>query len=194
MAISKRLRFEILRRDNHACRYCGASAPDVKLVVDHVIPVALGGTDEPSNLVTACEPCNSGKSATPADAPMVADVQADALRWAAAMQRATEMARATMAERALFREDWRTGIWGEWTYEWKGKSETFSLPDDWENTIDRFVDAGIGVAEFTEAVRIAMTKRGVDHFKYMCGVLWRMVDDRQQVAMQIVSGEDCNGA
>lgn len=23
MAISKRLRYEILRRDNHACRYCG---------------------------------------------------------------------------------------------------------------------------------------------------------------------------
>ena len=31
MAVSKRLRFEILRRDNHACRYCGQMAPDVKL-------------------------------------------------------------------------------------------------------------------------------------------------------------------
>ena len=28
MAVSKRLRYEILRRDNHTCRYCGASAPD----------------------------------------------------------------------------------------------------------------------------------------------------------------------
>lgn len=26
MSVSKRLRFEILRRDNHACRYCGATA------------------------------------------------------------------------------------------------------------------------------------------------------------------------
>ncbi|MEU5976310.1 hypothetical protein [Streptomyces sp. NPDC047315] len=25
MAVSKRLRYEILRRDNHACRYCGAA-------------------------------------------------------------------------------------------------------------------------------------------------------------------------
>lgn len=64
MAVSKRLRYEILRRDNHTCRYCGASAPDVPLRVDHVTPVALGGSDKPENLVTSCEPCNSGKSST----------------------------------------------------------------------------------------------------------------------------------
>lgn len=34
MAVSKRTRYEVLRRDNHACRYCGASAPEVKLTVD----------------------------------------------------------------------------------------------------------------------------------------------------------------
>ncbi|MGW6578921.1 HNH endonuclease [Streptomyces globisporus] len=64
MAVSKRLRYEILRRDKHACRYCGATAPDVPLRVDHVIPVALGGSDAPENLVAACEPCNSGKTST----------------------------------------------------------------------------------------------------------------------------------
>jgi hypothetical protein len=62
MAVSKRLRYEILRRDNHTCRYCGASAPDVPLRVDHVTPVALGGSDKPDNLVASCEACNSGKS------------------------------------------------------------------------------------------------------------------------------------
>lgn len=51
MAVSKRLRYEILRRDNYACRYCGASAPDVPLRVDHVTPVALGGTDTADNLI-----------------------------------------------------------------------------------------------------------------------------------------------
>lgn len=62
MAVSKRLRYEILRRDNHTCRYCGAAAPEATLVVDHYIPVVVGGATVPSNLVTACEPCNSGKS------------------------------------------------------------------------------------------------------------------------------------
>ena len=40
MPISKRLRYEILHRDNHACRYCGASAPDAVITIDHVVPVA----------------------------------------------------------------------------------------------------------------------------------------------------------
>src|SRR5690606_6758165 len=64
MAVSKRLRFEIFRRDSHTCRYCGATAPGTPLRVDHVVPLAPGGTDHPSNLVTSCEPCNSGKTST----------------------------------------------------------------------------------------------------------------------------------
>jgi len=67
MALSKRQRFSILRRDNFTCRYCGAKAPDVQLHVDHKKPVALGGDDHPANLVTACVGCNAGKSATPLD-------------------------------------------------------------------------------------------------------------------------------
>lgn len=55
-------RYAVLARDHFTCRYCGARAPGVELRVDHVIPLAKGGTDDPSNLVTACEPCNSGKS------------------------------------------------------------------------------------------------------------------------------------
>ena len=93
MAVSKRLRYEVLRRDNHTCRYCGASAPDVKLTVDHVTPVALGGSDEPTNLVTACAACNSGKTSSSPDAPLVEDVAQDALRWSKAMQKAAQIHR-----------------------------------------------------------------------------------------------------
>ncbi len=60
----KRLRYSILARDMFTCRYCGARADGgAVLVVDHIIPVALGGTDDPENLITACEPCNQGKAA-----------------------------------------------------------------------------------------------------------------------------------
>lgn len=64
MPVSKRMRYEVLRRDGYACRYCGTRGAEAALVVDHVTPRALGGKDEPSNLVTACEPCNTGKSST----------------------------------------------------------------------------------------------------------------------------------
>lgn len=42
---------------------CGRDKSEVPLEVDHVIPVAEGGTDELSNLATLCRPCNNGKSA-----------------------------------------------------------------------------------------------------------------------------------
>ena len=61
--IPKSVRFEVLKRDRFACRYCGAKAPDVLLVMDHVVPVAEGGGNDIMNLVAACEGCNQGKGA-----------------------------------------------------------------------------------------------------------------------------------
>lgn len=60
--ISKSVRFEILRRDNFACRYCGVAAPVAVLHIDHVIPVKHGGTNDLWNLTAACQECNLGKS------------------------------------------------------------------------------------------------------------------------------------
>lgn len=79
MAVGKRLRFQIFRRDNFACRYCGLAAKDgAVLEVDHMTPKVDGGRDVPTNLITACEDCNSGKSDIPLEAPAVEDVpQAD---------------------------------------------------------------------------------------------------------------------
>ena len=59
--LSKSLRFSILERDGFRCQYCGATPQNGALEVDHIIPVADGGSDDPSNLLTACEPCNKGK-------------------------------------------------------------------------------------------------------------------------------------
>ena len=63
-SISKSKRFEILQRDRFRCQYCGASANETALEVDHIVPVSKGGSDDDSNLITACWECNSGKSAT----------------------------------------------------------------------------------------------------------------------------------
>ncbi len=62
LSIPAGLRFEIFRRDKFRCVYCGRGPADgVRLHVDHVRPVSRGGTDDPSNLVTACDECNLGK-------------------------------------------------------------------------------------------------------------------------------------
>ena len=63
-SISPKLRFQILKRDNFTCIYCGKSANDgAELHVDHKTSVKDGGTDEPDNLVTSCTACNFGKGA-----------------------------------------------------------------------------------------------------------------------------------
>jgi hypothetical protein len=59
--VSKRLRFEIFKRDGFVCQYCGRRPPDVVLEVDHIHPRAAGGTNDICNLVTACADCNRGK-------------------------------------------------------------------------------------------------------------------------------------
>ena len=61
-SLSKSVRFEVFKRDSFKCQYCGKSAPDVVLEVDHIIPVSKGGKTVMSNLQTLCERCNIGKS------------------------------------------------------------------------------------------------------------------------------------
>jgi hypothetical protein len=60
--IPKGIRFDVFKRDSFKCQFCGATAPDVLLEVDHLHPVARGGSNDITNLITACQPCNSGKS------------------------------------------------------------------------------------------------------------------------------------
>jgi hypothetical protein len=67
MAISKRLRFELFKRDGFTCQYCGQRAPDVILEVDHIVALSNGGSDDPENLTTSCKDCNRGKCASVID-------------------------------------------------------------------------------------------------------------------------------
>jgi hypothetical protein len=57
------MRFEVFKRDNFTCQYCGRTPQDgAKLVADHKLAVANGGLTEISNLITSCFECNAGKS------------------------------------------------------------------------------------------------------------------------------------
>lgn len=64
-AISKKMRFEVFKRDSFTCQYCGRKAPDVILEIDHIKPVAKGGENTLLNLITSCKECNRGKGKIP---------------------------------------------------------------------------------------------------------------------------------
>ena len=64
-AISDKLRYQVLKRDNFKCCACGASPakdPSVELHIDHIIPWSKGGESTLKNLQTLCSKCNIGKS------------------------------------------------------------------------------------------------------------------------------------
>jgi len=191
MAVSRRLRFEILRRDSHTCRYCGAAAPDVKLTVDHVVPGALGGSDDPSNLVTACESCNGGKTSIAPDSPLVQNVAGDALRWAGAIRTAANQMLADLDQRNELRDEF-DDAWSSWGIgEGKDRKE-MTRPPGWRDSIDSFMAAGLPMPVLLDCMEKAMGNQKVqpkDTFRYMCGIAWKKVTELQEAAHGIARRE-----
>lgn len=187
MPVTKRTRYEVLRRDNHTCRYCGAAAPDATLTVDHVTPVALGGTDEPSNLVAACRDCNAGKASTSPDAAVVEDVAQDAMRWAAAIKQAASVLATETEERARQNGEFED-IWSKCCLDWRG--DPAERPDDWPEQLDLFRSRGLPQIEVIDALWVAIGKRkGADSWRYFCGVCWRKLDRIHEAAKALLETE-----
>lgn len=181
MAVTKRTRFEVLRRDQHTCQYCGGKAPDVTLQIDHVTPVALGGDDKPTNLVTACRDCNSGKSSIPPDSPLVQSLSGEAAAYALGM----------VDKMTRFREDLESleDYEDEFVAEWDGwgigdgkSRQRVPLPSDYEMSLFRWKNMGVPLKAFRLAIPAAMAKTYVkpaDKFTYMAGIVTKMINDRE---------------
>jgi len=55
------VRYDVLKRARYRCELCGASAEDIALHVDHIIPRNKGGLDDLSNFQALCVTCNTNK-------------------------------------------------------------------------------------------------------------------------------------
>lgn len=188
MAISKRTRFEVLRRDSYTCRYCGASAPDVKLHVDHVIPVALGGSDKPGNLAAACADCNAGKSSTSPDDETVADVSHDALTWAQAMILAGEQLNALTDDQEDYIDEFAS-LWDTF----RSGDKPVPVPPNWRSIIKGYHASHFPIEALTESVNIAMSRDGIalsDRFQYFCGVVRNKLNDQMAHAALLIERGD----
>lgn len=202
MPVSKRLRYEVFRRDNYGCRYCGATAPDAKLTLDHVIPTVLGGPDTPKNLVTACSDCNSGKTSSNPDAPLVEDVTADDLRWAQAIKRAGEqmLADVCSVNEALSHFD---GYWedsGETTDPSGETTDPYApplwRPQSWARSIQGFLRSGLPFGVIVEMVDVTMSRVATvgvgrvkrdEAWRFFCGCCWKAIADQRELASKILN-------
>ncbi|WP_430459247.1 HNH endonuclease [Rhodococcus qingshengii] len=157
--------------------------------VDHVTPVALGGSDHPSNLVCACKDCNLGKTSVAPDSSLVEDVKQDAFRWAAAIKQATEERANNLqaVEGAIeaFRDEW-----SKQAEAGMNPARHYVMPFGWEDSIQALSAQGLSDLEIRNAVRVAMRNARItpaNKFKYFCGVAWKTLGQITNRAQDIVN-------
>lgn len=137
--------------------------------------------------MTSCADCNAGKSSIPLDAPIVADIRKDALRWAAAMK---EVAAERAAERQAIHAalDAFEEMWVQHVRNYQGR-----LPADhgWPETIERFIGQGLTVEDLADFVERTWWQPNVrDRFRYFAGMCWKEIGTRQQLAADLIEIED----
>jgi DNA-directed RNA polymerase subunit RPC12/RpoP len=171
-SLSKKLRFEIFKRDSFTCQYCGATPPTVVLHVDHITPVADGGENDMDNLITACEGCNQGKGARSLN-----DIPKSLQNRAKDIKEREDQIKGyskVMEDRKyrLIKESWAI------VETLEGRSQD-DYRNDWFKSIKSFISK-LGYYEVEDAAEITISRfKTVDYraFKYFCGICWKKVRD-----------------
>lgn len=172
MAVSKKIRFEVFKRDGFLCSYCGRTPPDVTLECDHIEPVSKGGGDQMTNLITACFDCNRGKTNIPLDkAPARLSENTEILREKEDQLKEYRKIIAKV-ERRIKRDIKKVDeIYSEAFEEW-------SLSGHFKGgTVRKFVNA-LPLDEILDAMRTACNTSRFDEnssIKYFCGICWNKI-------------------
>jgi hypothetical protein len=147
------------------------------LHVDHVEPKALGGSDKPDNLVTACKDCNLGKASIAPDSPIAAALSARASAYALGMTDKMTRLRGSFEEGAEYCQDFEE----EWESYSKNDGSLVPRPIDYESTLQRWHRMGVPLRLVLIAVKSAMALTNpagdMGRFRYFCGVVWKQIDD-----------------
>jgi hypothetical protein len=174
-AISAKTRFEVFKRDRFTCQYCGAHPPAVVLHVDHIVPVAGGGSNTMDNYITSCAPCNLGKGARElTNAPKslqdkaaeVSEREAQLAGWAEVMNAQRERIEADLWDVAEVLDPGCSE---------KGFSKAYL-------TSIKTFNERLGKFAVIDAAEIAFCKKpsGLNsRFRYFCGICWARVRDSE---------------
>lgn len=184
-ALSKKLRFEVFKRDRFTCSYCGKRPPEVILEPDHILPIVEGGEDTLENLTTACFACNRGKAGVSLEnvAPAIDEMQVlenvqEMLERQLAIRRSVVVANAAREAEQAAVETVRS-----WWMEEFGPGAEFKVP-----TIRQFCRR-LGLEEVRDAMDAAqglidqkpwITPQHSEFWRYFCGVCWNKIRDRER--------------
>jgi len=170
-SISKKVRFEVFKRDGFTCQYCGNHPPAVILEPDHIDPVANGGTNRMDNLVTSCFDCNRGKAAR-----LLSDVPKSLMDKAEEVkERESQIKGYQKIMRSV-----RTRIDREAQQVceiYERYNEGYTLTDASLRTVRGFLEK-LDLHVVLDAMENAYTKQTVRRgyeFKYFCGICWNII-------------------
>lgn len=170
MALSKKLRFEVFKRDGFTCQYCGGHPPNKVLEADHVIPKSKGGKDDINNLVTSCFECNRGKSNNDlSSVPPTLSETMKMVRERESQYREYQKLLKNVDKRinqdindveVLFRS----------VFEHHYFSEKFRI------SVKKFIDS-LGIEDVKDSMERAICKipDAEDALKYFCGICWSKI-------------------
>ena len=172
MAIGKKTRFDVFKRDGFQCQYCSAKPPSAVLEVDHIIPRAKGGGDQIENLLTACFDCNRGKR----DGLLTSVPESLDERYERVRER-EEQYRAFTRYQALIRRRENRDVEAV-AKVFADSFPGYELSESFRQSIRRQFLQRIDVNSLCEFMHIAISRfpRSRDRAtKYFCGIAWRTI-------------------
>jgi hypothetical protein len=176
--LSKRLRFEVFKRDLFTCQYCGRRPPEVMLHADHVVPVVEGGSDDPSNLTTSCVDCNQGKAGVSLGRVAPALNESERFEAIQEMMERKAVLSAEIAANRAHKDTQAEAV--ELVRSWW--DEAVGADEDFEPASVRVFLARMSLAELRECADAAaylMSKKPWTKpraaWKYFCGTAWKII-------------------
>lgn len=182
-SLSKKLRFEIFKRDKFKCQYCGKSSPDVLLEVDHIKPVVEGGDNSDINLITACFDCNRGKGKHPlSEVPQALN---EKLKFEKEKVEQIKKFNDFLMESRKEIDEHVEELGLYWFNKYVEKKDSLVFGAQRENTIRNFLRK-MFLSEIYEAMDISWSKdfyfynqNDDKYWRYFCGVCWNKIRDKE---------------
>lgn len=175
IAISKKNRFEVFKRDGFTCQYCSAKPPKIPLEVDHIIPVCKGGKNNIDNLITACFDCNRGKSGNELTSIPKTILEKHELKKIAVSQykdyqKILEKERLQVEKDINLVENIYSNIFTDWEF-----SEKFRI------SVKKFIQK-LGLEEVLESMETACNRKHNESvaLKYFCGICWTKIKENNE--------------
>ena len=176
--VPKRLRFEVFKRDQFTCRYCGRKPPAVILHADHVLPICLGGVTAIGNLVASCADCNLGKSGKPLSDVTIALKPEEERERFEQMKAYEEF----LDEQVTVRLGWAKELLEYWCCEKEGqKEDPYAVDLKVDKAVKQFLRYLVK-SEVREAIDIAFERQRMSEyarFKFFCGICWRKIKQKE---------------